>query len=108
MLLILCLIAAMLVVSGERVIELFSVLLVLEVSIYMLSLAKVWFHVIMILILLEFISIKGFVIISIKAASFLNPAILFLFSVLMVCEARLGMGLIVRIRRGRGDEGVVI
>ena len=38
----------------------------------------------------------------------INSGVLFLYSVLIVCEARLGIGLIVRIRRGRGDERVVI
>lgn len=108
MLLILCLIAAVLILSGDSVADMFIILLGLEVFVYIISLAKVWFHVIIILILLEFISIKGFVVISIKSASLFNPAMLFLFSVLIVCEARLGIGLIVRISRGRGDEGVVV
>lgn len=63
---------------------------------------------IIILILLEFFRIKGFVILSIKTVRLINPGALFLYSVLIVCEASLGIGLVVRIRRGRGDERVVI
>jgi len=33
-----------------------------------------------------------------------GPLIVFLFAVVIVCEARVGIGLIVRLTRGRGDE----
>jgi len=47
-------------------------------------------------------------VLALKRATLINPGALFLFSVLIVCEASLGMGLVVRISRGRGDERVVI
>lgn len=62
----------------------------------------------MIMLLLEFFSVKVFVICSIKTLIILNPIIIFIFSVLMVCEARIGIGLVVRLTRERGGEGVVV
>lgn len=108
MLIIMIIFALFIIISSDRVFDSFNILLALEIFIYIVSMTKVWFHVIIILILLEFFSIKGFVVLAIKSTNLINPGALFLFSVLIVCEARLGIGLVVSIRRGRGDERVVI
>jgi len=99
---------SLMLIMSDSLLDRVSILISLEVFVYLVSVAKVWFHVIMMLILLEFFSIKGFVVLALKRVTLINPRALFLFAVLMVCEARLGMGLVVRVSRGRGDERVVI
>ena len=108
MLIVIIIFILFMLISSDSVIDNLIVLLALEVFIYIVCISKVWFHVIIILILLEFFRIKGFVILALKRVNLINPGAVFVYSVLIVCEASLGMGLVVSIRRGRGDERVVI
>jgi len=58
--------------------------------------------------ILEFFRIKRFIICSILIVVKLRALFMFFFSVIIVCEARIGIGLIVRLTRGWGDEAVEI
>ena len=62
----------------------------------------------MIMLLLEFIRLKVFLVCALKTLTMLNPLTIFIFSVLVVCEARMGIGLVVSLTRERGGEAVVI
>lgn len=60
------------------------------------------------MILLEFLRVKRFILIRVVRVRGVRAILLFVFSVIMVSEARMGMGLIVRLARRRGDESVEI
>lgn len=94
--------------SGAPLLDLLIGVVFLELFIYLLVLIKVWFHVIILMLFLEFFSLKAFLLCTIKRLMFISPMIIFIFSVLMVCEARIGMGLVVRLTRERGGEAAVI
>nr|YP_010406806.1 NADH dehydrogenase subunit 4L [Labidocera rotunda]URC16607.1 NADH dehydrogenase subunit 4L [Labidocera rotunda] len=95
-------------IMGLNFFNVFFVVLAFEVLIYLLSLMKSWYHVILLMLILEFFSIKGFVICSMLLISKISSLFLFFFSVMMVCEASMGMGLIVSLTRGWGDEAIEI
>ena len=80
------------------------ILLTVEIIIYILRAVKSWSHVIIIILILEFFRIGGFMAGSVLRVATMGPLIVFLFAVVIVCEARVGIGLIVRLTRGRGDE----
>lgn len=56
------------------------------------------------MLILEFFRIGGFIAASTLRTTTMGPLIVFLFAVVIVCEASVGIGLIVRLTRGRGDE----
>ena len=60
------------------------------------------------MILLEFLRVKRFILIRVVRVRGVRAILLFVFSVIMVSEARMGMRLIVRLARRRGDESVEI
>lgn len=83
-------------------------MVILEIFIYLLCLIKSWYHVILLILILEFFRIKAFVLCGILLITKISSLFLFFFSVIIVCEARIGIGLIVRLTRGRGDEAIEI
>lgn len=90
--------------SFERI---FILLLRVELLIYFLLLFKNWFHIIIILIVLEFIIIKTFLVlrfISYKRGILL---LLFIFLTIIVIEARLGVSVLRLITRCRGNDFVI-
>lgn len=60
------------------------------------------------MILLEFLRVKIFVMRSLVLMRQIRGLFLFFFVVIIVCEARIGISLIVRVTRGRGDEVIEI
>jgi hypothetical protein len=80
----------------------------LECFLYVICLVKSWYHVILLLIVLEFFSIKRFIICRLLVSVKIRALFIFFFSVIIVCEARIGIGLIVRLTRGCGDEAIEI
>lgn len=76
----------------------------LELALLIIALTNLWHHIIMILILLEFFRIKGFLIIRSSYAISLHPSFIFIYLVLMVCEASLGLSLVTRLTRGVGGD----
>lgn len=63
---------------------------------------------IIMLMLMEFISVKRFFLVRVSVINSYSSRLVFYFSVLIVCEASLGIGLLVGLRRGRGSEAVQI
>lgn len=58
----------------------------------------------MLILILEFFRVRGFVCCSLAGTRAVGPLVVFLFSVVIVCEASIGIRLIVALTRGRGDE----
>merc|ERR1712228_685536 len=85
------------------VFSVFVLFFILEVVVFLLGIIKGWRHVIIIMILLEFFSVGAYFICALSLQVF-NPLLLFTSCVIIVCEARLGMGLIICLTRARGDE----
>ena len=102
--LILVLALFILLVFNGNLVDLLCLLLRVELVLYVIRAVKVWAHVIMLILILEFFRIGGFIACSIVSTRGLNPLAIFLFAVVIVCEARMGIGLIVGLTRGRGDE----
>lgn len=84
------------------------VLIIFEGVVYLFRLIKSWYHVILLMLILEFFRIKSFLLCNIMIIRKIRSLFLFFFSVMMVCEARMGIGLIVSLTRGRGDEAIEI
>lgn len=84
------------------------ILIIFEVVVYLFRLMKSWYHVILLILILEFFRIKRFLLCNMIMISKVRSLFLFFFSVIIVCEARIGIGLIVRLTRGRGDEAIEI
>merc|ERR1711872_830272 len=76
----------------------------LELALLIIALTNLWHHIIIILILLEFFRIKGFLIIRSSYAISLHPSFMFIYLVLIVCEASLGLSLVTRLTRGVGGD----
>ena len=79
-----------------------------EFVVYLFRLIKIWYHVILLILLLEFLRIKGFLLCRLILTTKIRGLFLFFFSVMIVCEARIGIGLVVRLTRGCGDEAIEI
>ena len=82
------------------VVRLIMATFVVEFLLYLFSLTKIWYHVILLLLLLEFLRIKGFLLCRMMLTVKISALFLFFFSVIIVCEARMGIGLVVRLTRG--------
>lgn len=83
------------------------IMLVSRVEIVILSVAMVkrWFHVIIIILILEIIRVILFKLISLNCNLAINSNIIFFFITLIVIEARVGMGLVVNNSRS-WDRGL--
>ncbi len=77
-----------------------------ELLIYLVLIIKQWYHVIILLLLLEFFRVAGFALSVIRWSSFLSSLFLFFFATLIVCEASMGIGLVIALTRGAGGEGL--
>merc|ERR1712058_53830 len=88
--------------------SMFFLFFVLEVGLFVVIIIKRWRHVIRIIILLEFFRVSAFFICTLLCLHNFSTLLLFCTCVLIVCEARLGMGLIIRLTRARGDERALI
>ena len=60
------------------------------------------------MILLEFFRVKRFFLIGVLGVESFSSVLIFTFSVIIVCEASVGISLIVGLTRSRGDEIVEI
>ena len=81
---------------------------VVEVVIILASLVKLWFHVIIIIILIEFLGLKVFLFSSFMVRGFTNNIFLILFLVFMVIEARLGMRLVGILSRLSSNQSIKV
>jgi len=81
---------------------------VVEVVIILASLVKLWFHVIIIIILIEFLGLKVFLFSSFMVRGFINNIFLILFLVFMVIEARLGMRLVGILSRLSSNQSIKV
>ena len=81
---------------------------VLEVVIILASLVKLWFHVIIIIILIEFLGLKVFLFSSFMVRGFINNIFLILFLVFMVIEASLGMRLVGILSRLSSNQSIKV
>jgi len=86
--------------------ELFFTILIVELSLIRLFLYKNWFHIIIIILLIELFSVLSFKLVSISTLVFLNRVFLFTLLVIIVVEARLGISLVVGSTRSWGDRGL--
>jgi hypothetical protein len=66
------------------------------------ALVKNWFHIIIIIIILEMISVLIFKFVGVSVNLCLNSNTMLFFITLMVAEARLGMGLVISNARSWG------
>ena len=77
----------------------------LEILIYVFVYTSFWYHVIILLIVLEFMILKNFlIIILIVYCLSLENVFLFFFRALAVSEARLGMSLLTVLSRAHGND----
>ena len=81
---------------------------VVEVVIILASLVKLWFHVIIIIILIEFLGLKVFLFSSFMVRGFINNIFLILFLVFMVIEASLGMRLVGILSRLSSNQSIKV
>ena len=81
---------------------------VVEVVIILASLVKLWFHVIIIIILIEFLGLKVLLFSSFMVRGFINNIFLILFLVFMVIEARLGMRLVGILSRLSSNQSIKV
>jgi len=81
---------------------------VVEVIIILVSLVKLWFHVIIIIILIEFLGLKVFLFSSFMVRGFINNIFLILFLVFMVIEASLGMRLVGILSRLSSNQSIKV
>ena len=81
---------------------------VVEVVIILASLVKLWFHVIIIINLIEFLGLKVFLFSSFMVRGFINNIFLILFLVFMVIEARLGMRLVGILSRLSSNQSIKV
>ena len=86
------------------VIDLILIILRVELVLYLIRAVKSWSHVIILILVLEFFRISGFLSCALIRVGGAGPLIVFLFAVVIVCEASIGISLIVALTRGRGDE----
>ena len=96
------------IAAAVRQLELFVLCSLIEVLIYVLVITKKWYHVIILLVVIEFFRIKGFILTRLLWTQSFTSLFLFLFVTLMVCEASLGIGLVISLTRRVGDEGVCV
>merc|ERR1712198_717977 len=87
---------------GYNLLRLVLLVFLLEFAVYLFRLMKIWYHVILLMLLLEFLSIKGFLLCRLMLTTKIRGLFLFFFSVIIVCEARMGIGLVVRLTRAVG------
>ena len=77
----------------------------LEILIYVFVYTSFWYHVIMLLIVLEFIILKNFlIVILIIYCLSLENVFLFFFRALAVSEASLGISLLTVLSRAHGND----
>ena len=81
---------------------------VVEVVIILASLVKLWFHIIIIIILIEFLGLKVFLFSSFMVRVFTNNIFLILFLVFMVIEASLGMRLVGILSRLSSNQSIKV
>jgi len=81
---------------------------VVEVVIILASLVKLWFHIIIIIILIEFLGLKVFLFSSFMVRGFINNIFLILFLVFMVIEASLGMRLVGILSRLSSNQSIKV
>ncbi len=62
----------------------------------------------MLIIVLEFLSISLFFCGAVLVIKRIRPVLIFFLATLIVCEARIGLGLVVGLTRGRRNEAVII
>lgn len=106
--LILVRVSLILVARGASLTKIIILFILAEIIVFCVRITKLWYHVIMLIMILEFFRLKRFVVCSLFRPPAWGSIILFALTVIIVCEARIGMSLIVSITRRRGDEAVVI
>jgi len=62
----------------------------------------------MLIIVLEFFRIRLFFCGAVLVVKRIRPLLIFFLATLIVCEARMGLGLVVGLTRGRSNEAVII
>ena len=88
--------------SRINICDLFFLIILLELIFYVFALGRQWHHIIILVILLEFFRIKGFLFIVVFPSVRLHSRVLFFYVVLIVCEAGLGLSLVSSLVRGGG------
>ena len=91
-----------------KAIDVLVAAVLIECLIYLWRITKVWAHVLVVTVILEFFRIKGFLIATAIVINFSSSILVFFFLVLMVCEACLGISLIVTLGRATGGETMSI
>lgn len=85
--------------------EVVIILMSLEILIYVFVYTSFWYHVIILLIVLEFIILKNFlVVVLIIYVLKLENVFLFFFRALAVSEASLGISLLTVLSRAHGND----
>jgi hypothetical protein len=82
--------------------------MILRLFLVFLAILKNWFHVIIILILLELGILLAFIALAYSISFAVRYENLFLFSTLIVIEARLRIALLARITRSHGNDYLII
>jgi len=81
------------------------ILIALELGVYMALYTSFWYHVIILLIILEFFILKGFFFTSLVIfRGSLETFFIFLFTALAVREASLGIALLTVLARAHGND----
>ena len=77
-----------------------------ELLIILTSLVKLWFHIIIIIILIEFLGLKLFLLTVCLLNLYLNNIFLILLLVFIVIEASLGIGLVGTLSRLSSNQSI--
>lgn len=98
----------MIVIRRIRLVSLLWLIIILQALFYFLALVKGWFHVIIIMLILEFVRVALFFCSAWLSLGTISPLLVFFFATFIVCEASLGLGLVVSLTRGRRNEAVIV
>lgn len=91
-----------------KISEFILIIFILEIFIYFTAILKNWFHLIIILILIEIIILKLFFILVIISRIEISQNIIFIFSTFIVIEARMGVSILTLIVRSHGNDFILI
>jgi len=97
----------MILFNSTLIFDLLRILWALELFILRLCITKNWFHIIIIILLLEIIGLVLFKIIR-GGRLWLNSNIMFFYITIIVIEASLGIGLLICNTRACGGDSVVL
>lgn len=90
--------------AGNRTHSLISYFIAFEITLYALIFSLSWFHLIILLIILELLSLKVFLVRIVTLNIGSNPTFIFTLVTLRVAEARVGLRALTMLIRSHGED----